>query len=372
MRVLICPDSHKGGPTAIVVADTIKRAWLSVRDRDHTTILAIADGGEGTAAILAEAENATPHVTRVTGSLGEPIHAAWFLSKDTGTAIIELAQSGGLALVEPTDRDIRRATTRGLGECVKAALETGATNLILTLGGSSSNDGGAGFAAALGAQATNAAGKPCADGGVDLLNAVALKRDLNPLCTHVKSVKVAVDVHNFLVGDQGAAAVFGPQKGATTEDIPLLDAAMEAWLKLCDMADFTGAGAAGGTAVGIKCIFPDATFTSGINLVLDTVGFDDALGCSDLVLTSEGCFDAQTMAGKAISGIAARAHTQGIPVIIIAGMVSNNLEASDIPAGITRVLRTTTVPISSIPDRIANLYKTTQQVARDYTNALKP
>lgn len=372
MRVLICPDCHKGGPTAKVVADTIKQAWLSVRVEDHMTILPIADGGDGTAEILAEAENATRHVTLVTGSLGEPIHAAWFLSKDTRTAVIELAQSSGLALVEPNSRDIRRATSRGFGECVKAALDAGATSLILTLGGSSSNDGGAGFASALGAQTYNAAGEPCTDGGMGLLNAVVLKRDLNPLCIHVKSVKVAIDVHNFLLGDQGAATVFGPQKGATSEDIPLLDAAMQAWLTLCCIEDFTGAGAAGGTAVGIKCIFPDAAFTSGINLVLDTVGFDDALRYSDLVLTSEGCFDAQTISGKAISGIAARAHAQGVPVIIIAGMVSSNLESSDIPAGIARVIPTTLVPISSVPDRITNLYKTTQKVAQDYTDTWKP
>ena len=359
MNILIAPDSHKGGPSAALVAETIANAWQEVRPADGIQCIPIADGGEGTAGILALATGGSTIPITAPGPLGDVIQTDWVLLGDGKTAVIELARTSGLALVPESLRNPAVTSTRGMGVAILAAIEHGATELILTVGGSCSNDGGAGVAAALGYQLTDDAAQPVPDGAIGILSASKLQVTPHSLLQKVRSVRVAVDVQNPLTGPSGAASVFGPQKGAGRGDIAVLDRCMERWLELTGLASFPGAGAAGGTPVGIKLAFPNATFQQGIALVLDTCGFDVALRNADLVITSEGCFDDQTLMGKAISGIAARAESAGVPVIVIAGMVKTQC----IPAAIRRVEASTVVPTDNIDERISNLRAATRRVA---------
>lgn len=359
MNILIAPDSHKGGPSAELVAETIANAWQEVRPGDGIQCIPIADGGEGTAGILALATGGSTIPITAPGPLGDAIQTDWVLLGDGKTAVIELARTSGLALIPESLRNPAVTSTRGMGVAILAAIEHGATDLILTVGGSCSNDGGAGLAAALGYQLTDDAAQPVPDGAIGILSASKLQVTPHSLLQKVRSVRVAVDVQNPLTGPNGAASVFGPQKGAGPGDIALLDRCMERWLELTGLESFPGAGAAGGTPVGIKLAFPNATFQPGIALVLDTCGFDAALTNADLVITSEGCFDDQTLMGKAISGIAARAESAGVPVIVIAGMVKTQC----IPAAIRRVEASTVVPTDNVDERIANLRAATRRVA---------
>ncbi|MFM7188309.1 MAG: glycerate kinase [Armatimonadota bacterium] len=361
MNILIAPDSHKGGPSATLVAETIATAWREVRPADGIQCIPIADGGEGTAGILALATGGMTISITAPGPLGDAIQTDWVVLGDGKTAVIELARTSGLALVPESSRNPAVTSTRGMGVAILSAIEHGATDLILTVGGSSSNDGGAGLAAALGFQLTDDAARPVPDGAIGIASATRLQIAPHASLERVRTVRVAVDVQNPLTGPNGAAAVFGPQKGASQEDIAVLDQCMERWLELTGLESFPGAGAAGGTPIGIKLVFPNATFAPGITLVLDTCGFDDAVKTADLVITSEGCFDDQTLMGKAISGIAARAESAGVPVVVIAGMV----KTKQTPAAIRHVEPSTIVPTDDVAERISNLREATRRVAMD-------
>ena len=366
MHILIAPDSHKGGPDAPLVAETIAAAWTSIRPADVITCIPIADGGDGTADILATATGGKHYPLRAPGPLGIDIDTDWVLLGDGKTAVIELARTSGLAMLPPQLRNPGKMTTRGMGIAILAAIEHGATDLILTVGGSSSNDGGAGLAAALGYRLTNATGDVVPDGALGILSASKLEITPHPLLENVRSVSVALDVQNPLTGPNGAAAIYGPQKGASSTDIETLDRCMEHWLAITGLASFPGAGAAGGTPVGIKLVFPNATFEPGISLVLDACCVDDVLRKADLVITSEGRFDRQTLMGKAISGVAARAAAASVPVIVIAGMVEENINASlgDFKSIIRHVEATSERPVDDIDVRITNLTAATCRVAQ--------
>ncbi len=362
MNILIAPDSHKGGPDASLVASTIADAWRNTRPGDAITAIPIADGGDGTAAILAQATAGRTFPFLAPGPFGLPQMADWVLLGDGKTAVIELARTSGLALIPENQRNPLRTTTRGMGDAILEAIQHGATDLILTVGGSSSNDGGTGLAAALGYILVDDSGLPVPDGALGIMSATKLRITSHPLLERVKRVRVAVDVQNPLTGPQGAASIYGPQKGATLNDIAHLDVCMERWLDITGLESFPGAGAAGGTPVGIKLVFPDALFEPGISLVLDACGFDAAIQKVDLVITSEGCFDDQTLMGKAISGVAARAAAAGVPVIVIAGM-TKFAETYCVPAAICHVEASTRVPTADITTRITNLDAATRRVA---------
>ena len=366
MHILIAPDSHKGGPDAPLVAETIAAAWRSIRPADVITCIPIADGGDGTADILATATGGKHYPLRAPGPLGIDIDTDWVLLGDGKTAVIELARTSGLAMLPPQLRNPGKVTTRGMGIAILAAIEHGATDLILTVGGSSSNDGGAGLAAALGYRLTNATGDVVPDGALGILSASKLEITPHPLLENVRSVRVALDVQNPLTGPNGAAAIYGPQKGASSTDIETLDRCMEHLLAITGLESFPGAGAAGGTPVGIKLVFPNATFEPGISLVLDACCVDDVLRKADLVITSEGRFDRQTLMGKAISGVAARAAAASVPVIVIAGMVEENINASlgDFKSIIRHVEATSERPVDDIDVRITNLTAATCRVAQ--------
>lgn len=323
LRVVIAPDSFKGSLGARQIAEAIAHGWRTVRPHDELVLLPLADGGEGT---LDAIEAAVPGARRrsagvVTGPDGRPTAGEWVLLPD-GTAVVELAQCSGLPLMERLDA--RGATTRGLGEVISAALDAGARRLIIGLGGSASTDGGLGALRALGVAATDARGEPLADGGGELARLGAL--DLTALRPAPPGgVTVWTDVTAPLTGPFGAAAVFGPQKGAGPADVEALDAGLTTLARLLGGApDEPGAGAAGGAAYGFAAAW-GARIESGADALVDLGGVGEAIDRADLVLTGEGRFDSQSLGGKLVGQLLARAgaHRTGI----IAGQVTASTEA---------------------------------------------
>jgi glycerate kinase len=248
--------------------------------------------------------------------------------------VVELAEAAGLTLVPPDRRDPKRTTTYGVGELLLAAATYhGVRRIIVGLGGSATNDGGAGLLTALGIRLLDREGRDLPPGGAALRSLASLDRSGLRLDPTAVDLLIACDVDNPLTGPRGASAVFGPQKGATPADIALLDEALANFARVvartplsAEGEGFPGAGAAGGTAFGLLWLFPLAVLRPGIDLVLDTIGFDGHLAGADLVLTGEGRLDAQTLGGKAVSGIALRAKAAGVPVGAIVGSIGEDVD----------------------------------------------
>ncbi len=322
-RVLVAPDKFKGCLTAVEVAAALARGLHWNRPDVEVVALPVADGGDGTVAAAVSAgwtEVAAPAV----GPTGDPSTAPYARLGDR--AVVELAAVVGLDLLPGGRLDPLGAATYGLGLVVAHALDHGAREIVLGLGGSASTDGGAGLVQALGARVLDADGRELAPGGGPLARVAAL--DLRPLRERLAGVTllVASDVTHPLLGPQGAAAVFGPQKGADAEDVARLDAALARWAAVVrtatargpDAATAPGAGAAGGTGFAALTLL-GATMRSGIEPVLDLVGFDAHLAGSSLVLTGEGSLDEQSLAGKCPLGVLDRARAAGVPVVVVAG-----------------------------------------------------
>ena len=323
MRVVIAPDKFKGSLTASQAARAIADG---VRDADpgaDVVELPVADGGEGTLD-AALAAGYVRHAATVTGPTGEPLDAAFALSPDGTTALVELAGASGLDRLPAGVKAPLTATTRGTGELMRHALAAGARTLVLAIGGSATNDGGAGLLAGLGARALDSDGADVADGGAAL--AATRHLELGGLDPRLGDTRVilACDVDNPLLGPRGAAAVFGPQKGATPDDVTRLDAALTCWADAVAAAtgsehrETPGAGAAGGAGFAALAVL-GATAVPGADVVLDLVGFDDTVAGADLVVTGEGSFDAQSLGGKAPVGVARRAAAAGVPAVVLAG-----------------------------------------------------
>lgn len=313
-HVLLALDKFKGSLTAAQVAAHLA---AGLRDAGLAAVeLPVADGGEGTLD-AAVAAGYTRRPVTVSGPTGRPVAAAFALRD--GTAVVELAAASGLALL-PDGPDPLRASSRGTGELVRAALDAGATRIVLGVGGSAGTDGGAGLLAALGARLRDAAGADLADGGGALpwLADVDLT-GLDPRLAHTEVV-LASDVDNPLLGPSGAAAVYGPQKGADLDAVALLDAGLARWARLLDpaAAGQAGAGAAGGVGFAALAAL-GARRRSGIAVVLDLVGFAAHLDGAALVVTGEGAIDEQTLHGKAPAGVAAAARAGGVPVVAVCG-----------------------------------------------------
>jgi glycerate 2-kinase len=325
MRVVIAPDKFKGSLTAAEAATLIEAGLRRARPDVETVLLPIADGGDGTlAAILAGGAERVE--AQVTGPTGEPVAAAFALTGDDG-AMVEMAEASGLRRLPAGRFAPRDATTYGTGELILAALDRGARRLLLGIGGSATTDGGTGMAAALGVRFLDALGKDLPPGGASLMRLARVDvTELDPRIAKT-SVTVACDVDNPLTGPNGAAAVYGPQKGAAGDDVLLLDSALRRYARVLrddlglDVAEVPGAGAAGGLGAG-AIAFLGATLRPGIELVLDAVGFDAAVAGADLVITGEGSLDAQSLRGKAPHGVAKAATAHGVPVIALAGQVS--------------------------------------------------
>jgi glycerate 2-kinase len=322
VRIVVAPDSFKGTLTAAEAADAVARGLLRGHPDAEVLTRPMADGGEGTVAAALRA-GARPVTTTVSGPDGRPVRAT--SAVDGTTAVVELAAAAGLGLLErPAPMT---ATTRGVGELLLAALDAGARRVVLGLGGSATTDAGAGLLQALGVRLLDAAGRDVPPGGAGL--AVLDRIDVGTRDPRLRevTVSVATDVDNPLTGPDGAAAVYGPQKGATPEQVAELDAALVRFAAVVrrdlgiDLEGRPAMGAAGGTAAGVAAVLT-CTVGSGAELVADLVGLDAALAGADLAVTGEGSLDAQSLRGKAPAVVAARARAAGVPCVGLAGRVA--------------------------------------------------
>ncbi|RDG39378.1 glycerate kinase [Streptomyces corynorhini] len=331
-RVLIAADKFKGSLTAVEVAQRVTAGLHSVAPGVPVETLPVADGGDGTVA-AAVAAGFERREVRVTGPLGDTVTAAYALRD--GTAVVEMAEASGLQHLPEGVFAPLTATTYGSGELLGAALDAGARSLVFGVGGSATTDGGAGMLSALGARFLDADGQPVAPGGGGLLElATADLSGLDPRLADADIV-LASDVDNPLTGPKGAPAVYGPQKGATPEDVATLDAALTRYAKALEaavgpraahLAYAPGAGAAGGIGYG-ALVGLGARFRPGIEVMLDVLGFTRALAGATLVITGEGSLDEQTLHGKAPAGVAAAARARNIEVIAVCGRLSLPPEA---------------------------------------------
>ena len=327
MKIVIAPQGFKGSLTALEVARAIGNGVRQVEPDAEIDLVPVADGGDGTLQALVDISGGRIVTTTVTGPLGTPVDADWGslgIGGDGGTAVIEMARASGLALLDPGKLDPLKATTRGTGELFRAALDAGHRRFIIGIGGSATTDGGAGMMQALGARLLDADGIDLPPGGAALANLDRIDvSGLDPRAADA-SIDVACDVNNPLCGPDGASAVFGPQKGATSELVELLDAALSRFAEIIErdlgrtVRDNPGAGAAGGLGAGLMA-FLDANLKAGVDIVLDAVDLDAHLEDADLVITGEGQIDHSTTFNKAPVGVAERAKKRGIPVIAIAG-----------------------------------------------------
>ncbi len=330
MRVIVAPQEYKGTLTAeeaaAAIAEGVRRA---VPDAD-VEMVPMADGGPGTVRAIASIAGGETRTCRVRGPLGRPVEASWALLPD-GTAIIEMAAASGLLLLAEDERDARVTTTYGVGELVSEALDAGARRLIIGLGGSATNDGGAGMAVALGARLLNASGDEIPPGGIALARLDRV--DASGLDPRLAGARVigASDVTNPLCGPEGASHIYGPQKGASPEAVRELDAALENYARVIErdlgvaVRDVPGAGAAGGLGAGIIA-FLGAEIRPGVDVVAEVVGLRERLDGADLVVTGEGRLDGQTRYGKTVAGVARLASAVGVPVIVVPGALGPGWE----------------------------------------------
>ncbi|SDU15870.1 glycerate kinase [Pseudomonas pohangensis] len=331
MKVVIAPDSFKESLSAAEVAAAIARGWSKVFPDAELLLLPMADGGEGTVDALLASLGGQRMEQQAPGPLGVPVTAHWGLLAD-GSAAIEVAAASGLHLLQPAQRDVCRASSRGSGELVLAALDSGAKRIVLGLGGSATNDGGAGLLQALGVRLLDARGQQLAPGGAALQQLARV--DISALDPRLQQVEilVAADVDNPLCGPRGASAVFGPQKGASPDDVDLLDAALGHFARCTaqalgqDWQQEPGVGAAGGLGFALKA-YLGASFCPGIQLVAQIAGLAEAVIGADLVITGEGRLDSQTLHGKTPAGVAEIAQQAGVPVLAIAGSLGDGYQA---------------------------------------------
>ncbi len=324
MRIVVAPDSYKGSVSALGVAQAMERGILRVFPEADVRKIPIADGGEGTVDALITATHGTRHLREVTGPLGERVAAHWGVLGDGQTAVIEMAAASGLPLLTPEQRNPRISTTYGTGELMRAALDAGLRKIIIGIGGSATNDGGAGMARALGARFMADDGQELPDGGAALARLTHI--DLAGLDPRLREsqITVACDVDNPLCGPRGASAVFGPQKGATPEIVAELDAALGHFASVARKAtgraaaELSGAGAAGGLGAGLM-FFTPAKLKPGVEIVLDAVDFAGVVKGAAFVITGEGRTDFQTAFGKAPVGVAKVAKQFNIPVFCVSG-----------------------------------------------------
>ncbi|WP_110640763.1 glycerate kinase [Salinicola sp. CPA57] len=333
MNIVIAPDSFKDALSARDAAAAIAAGLKRELPDSILHQCPMGDGGEGTLDALLAATGAERRTASVQDALGREATAAWGWHEASHTAFVELAEASGLQQLKRDERTALYSTTFGVGQLITAALDAGARSLVLTLGGSATNDAGAGMLAALGARLLDSRGQPLPPGGAALCDLATL--DLEGLDPRLASLEVrtAVDVDNPLLGSHGASAVFGPQKGATAADVERLDRALSHFADHAadalgeDFRELPGAGAAGGMGFAARA-FLGATLRPGIELVMDQVGFDDLLAEADWVITGEGQLDGQSLSGKTPIGIARRAERFGVPTVVLAGRLGEQWQAA--------------------------------------------
>ena len=332
MKIVIAPDSFKDSLSAEKVADAIAAGLADVMPHAQLVKCPMADGGEGTVEAIVAAGNGQLRRNHVQGPLGAPVEAHWGWLPDSHTAIIEMAEASGLQLLKPEQRNACITSTFGTGELIKAALDAGARRVILAIGGSATNDAGAGALQALGLGLFDAQGNSLPRGGLALAHVARIELSgLDPRLAEVR-FEIAADVNNPLCGEHGASAIFGPQKGASAEQVQLLDQALGHFADHCanvlpkDVRHEPGSGAAGGLGFAAKA-FLGAQFRAGVEVVAELVGLAEAVKGADLVITGEGRFDAQTLRGKTPFGVASIARAEGVPVVVLAGTLGEGYQA---------------------------------------------
>lgn len=387
MRVLICPDKFAGSVSATEAAIAIAAGWTSVSPRDELDLRPLADGGPGLLGVLEAARAGKRVPVASVDPLGRPVSADVLVDGDT--AYIESAQVCGLDLVAPHDRDPKITSSYGLGALIHAAIEIGVAEIVIGLGGSATNDAGAGMLAGLGAVPVDGDGHPLPAGGAALARCARLELSGRLAGAALRRVRLvgATDVDSPLTGIFGASAVYGPQKGATREDVLALDAALERFaavmsddLPRCppDLAARAGAGAAGGLGAAILAL--GGELRSGIGLVRELTGLDAAFDEAELVITGEGAMDAQSLRGKVIAGVAGAARDRGLPCVVLAGQSSTGRRES-MAAGVTdtytlvehfggdlaRSMAEAAAGLSALGARLARQYRPSGPVISDIT-----
>jgi glycerate kinase len=324
VRILIAPDSFKGSLTSEEAAEAIAEGIHRAAPSAVTDGLPIADGGEGTTDALLKAVGGERRMVRVTGPLGEPLESFFGVLADGETAVLEAAAACGLTQVPPERRDPRYTTSRGLGELMFTAADTGVKRLIVGIGGSATNDGGSGLLRALGARFLDENGAGLPEDGAALARLAKLDLSGWRWPEHGPKIEVASDVDNPLCGEFGASAVFGPQKGATPEIVKELEDALSHYASICaqtlgrDFSNAPGAGAAGGIGFALMA-FLGASLRPGIELMLEAARFSERAAVADWIVTGEGRLDSQTARGKAVLGVARAGKVAGKPVVALAG-----------------------------------------------------
>jgi len=360
LTILFAPDSFKGSLTSVEVARALAEGWSRARAEDEILLAPLADGGEGTIVAIAAAGGWEWRTAAVHDPIGRPVDARWLQSADGRRAIVELAEASGLSRLTPAERDPMGASTRGTGEVLRAAIDAGAREITLGIGGSATNDGGAGILGALGA-----------DLGEDRVDLSGLDRRLAEV-----DLRIACDVTNPLLGERGAAATYGPQKGATPAQVAELDNRLTRFADALEAAsgrqerESPGAGAAGGTGFGLLSLadrFRSLELVPGIDVVMEAAYFDGKLARVDLVITGEGRIDAQTAFGKTALGVARRAVVAGRPCIAVGGGVTpEGIEALaplgvivvpvvERPQTVEEAMAAGTAPLVRCGERIARL-----------------
>lgn len=374
MKIVIAPDSYKESLSALEVATAIEQGFREVFPSAQYVKLPVADGGEGTVeAMVAATCGRIVHVP-VTGPLGERVDGFYGLSGDEQSAFIEMAAASGLELVAPSQRNPLKTTSWGTGELIRHALDVGVKHIIIGIGGSATNDGGAGMVQALGARLLDAEGRPIGPGGSELERLAQIDRSSLDRRLADCRIEVACDVTNPLTGEEGASAVFGPQKGATAEMIVMLDNALAHYAKVIardldiDVLNLAGGGAAGGMGAALYA-FCGAQLRQGIEIVTDALHLDEQVADADLVITGEGRIDSQTIHGKVPVGVAKVAKRFNKPVIGIAGSLTADVGVVH-DHGIDAVF-SVIYTICSLEDALENAGENVRMAARNIAAVLK-
>ena len=346
MRVVVAPNALKGSLSPFEAADAIGRGVRAAVASAEIVTLPIADGGDGTSAVLIAANGGQTRDTIVADPLGRPVRGSYGLLDGGRTAVLDVATASGLSLLSNAERDPLTATSRGTGKLINAALDAGCERVILGVGGSATVDGGAGLLAALGVALLDADGTPIPAGGAGLsrLSRIDVTR-AHPALSRVE-LRVACDVDSPLLGPYGAARLFGPQKGATGRAVLELERNLEHFADVIaktfgrDVRSVVSGGAAGGIAAGMHGVL-GAVLEPGIDLVLEAVGFDEALVGADLVFTAEGFLDSQSLRNKGPCGVGRWARRRGVPVVALAGGIADDVRAAEFPnfAGMFSICR---------------------------------
>jgi glycerate 2-kinase len=326
VRVLVAPDKFKGTLTAAQAAEAIARGWVRGDPAANVETAPMADGGEGTLDALVAALGGERRRTNVSGPLGDPVEAEFALvpTREGPTGVVEMARASGLGLLSPARRDPKRTTTRGTGELILAACRSGVRRVMVCIGGSATNDAGAGMAQALGIRLVDEAGHDLGPGGAALANLARIDMSGLDPAVATSTFVVATDVDNPLVGPQGASVVYGQQKGASPEDVARLDRALGHFAAVVyrdlgvDVRTLKGAGAAGGLGGGLIA-FLGARLRPGVDVVMEALRLPQRMEGADLAVTGEGTFDEQSLRGKAPAGVLRVAEEAGVQAVVLAG-----------------------------------------------------